>query len=87
MKKVWKYPFIPRDVLQVDMPIGAQALCVQLQDGRPCLWALVESEAPVGTRTFRVVGTGHPAEGLGSYIGTFQFPEMQLVFHVFEANA
>ena len=83
MKTIWKYPLEPGAVVQ--MPAGAEVLCVQEQGGRACLWALVAPCARVESRTFAIYGTGHPlSDRLGDYVGTFQLDGGGLVFHVFE---
>lgn len=51
----------------------------------PCIWALVNPEAPKEIRKFRLFGTGHPFpdEPL-SHVGTFKMAHDKLVFHLFE---
>lgn len=84
---VWKFPinFGLAGGDFIEMPQGAQILTVQLQKGVPCLWAVVNPDAPKELRLFEIVGTGHPMR-LGSmqYVGTFQLYVDELVFHVFE---
>lgn len=85
-KSVWKFPVSLEDQFPLEMPEGAQPLSVQMQHGQPCLWALVNPDAPRRSRFFRLVGTGHPVEeGLG-FVGTFQLNGGALVFHLFEAG-
>jgi hypothetical protein len=61
MKKViWKFELEPTDNQEIEMPKGAEILTAQNQVGIPCLWALVDPTAEKETRTFEVVGTGHP---------------------------
>jgi hypothetical protein len=72
MITIWKYPLaIWGEVQKIEMPIGARVLCVQLQDERPFLWAVVDDEAPAETRAFIMHGTGHQLMP-GEYIGTIQ---------------
>ena len=68
------------------MPEGARLLTVQIQDGMPQLWALVDEKAPIIDRTIATYGTGNslPDGYLGEYIGTYQFGGGALVFHVFD---
>ena len=42
MKTIWKYPLRIRDWVRLEMPRGAEILCVQVQGLTPCLWALVD---------------------------------------------
>lgn len=87
-KSVWKFPIAVEDVQCLMTPLGAKILCVQTQNGMPCLWAEVDTEAPVNDmRTIVTVGTGHVMEFKafeGVYIGTYQLQNGALVFHVYE---
>ena len=69
MRTVWKYELdIGKTILS--MPVGAEVLCVQLQNDTPCLWACVDSEQPQNQRTFSIYGTGHELpEQKEKYIG------------------
>jgi hypothetical protein len=67
----------------VVMPHKAEILTVQLQNGRPWIWALVDTEKPSVERNFNVIGTGWEIEECNhKYIATFQDGDM--VWHVFE---
>jgi hypothetical protein len=79
-RQVWKFPLIDKGVV---MPVGSQLLCVQMQNGIPCIWAIVDPEAPKEKVNIRVYGTGHeiPEDaGLG-YLGTVQ--DGPFVWHFF----
>lgn len=85
MKKVFKYPVEVSDKFSLLLPMEARILAVQMQRDKPCLWALVDPNAPVETRNFRVAGTGNPIEEENlEYIGTFQMAGGNLVWHLFE---
>lgn len=84
MKAIWKYPLAVTDEQTVNMKQGAEILCVQVQDGVPCLWAVIDDVLPGRLRSFRLYGTGHPVDDLGRYVGTFQLHGGSLVFHLFE---
>lgn len=86
MKSVYKYPVSSDDYFQLDMPYGAEILSVQVQQGNPYIWALVDKkEDLMVTRKFRLARTGHPiSETNLSFIGTFQLDDGYLVFHLFE---
>lgn len=82
--KIWKF-VLNRYEETVSIPQGAQLLSVQAQHGNVCLWALCDETAPPVQRRIVFVGTGHnanAAEG-GTYVGTFQLNNGNLVFHVF----
>lgn len=86
-KRVWKYPLPIDDEVSVEMPEGACPLTVQVQGGRPTLWALVDPDAVPTTRRFRIAGTGHPiGADVGAHVGTFQLADGGLVFHVFDGG-
>lgn len=81
---IWKFPLAVTDHQVVMMPEGARILTVQMQQGTPFIWALVDEAARLENRTVRTVGTGHQIETeIGDYIGTYQLNHVLLVFHVF----
>lgn len=84
METIWKYPLSGQNPEVISMPSGAVILTVQVQDGTPCLWALVETENEKEDRTLHVVGTGQPFPDAQAahYVGTFQVGIF--VWHVFE---
>lgn len=87
MKRVYKYPLDIQDEVVVMMPKDARVLSVQVQNGRPCLWAAVDqNELTSEERWFRIAGTGHPIQDdvVDGFIGTIQMYDGRLVFHVFE---
>lgn len=79
--EVWKFPVEK----SIEVPIGAEILSLQMQDSRPCLWMLCDTDAPKETRFFLFVGTGHSIEFEGNYIGTLQ-TSGGLVWHLFEVK-
>lgn len=85
-KTIWKFPIVVADSVQISMPQGARVLSVQEQNRTPCIWALVDPEAPKQTRRFRILGTGHdfPEADAYEYHDTFQMHGGALVFHLFE---
>ena len=92
MKKIFKFPLEAHHKQEIDMPVGAQILALQVKDDTPCLWALVDPNRPKEKRTFLMVGTGHSAASVAgpdcTYVGTFQMrdaPEDDwTVWHLFE---
>jgi hypothetical protein len=83
MKSIWKFPVEVTDEQSVEMPIGAQALSVQVQGGQVCLWALVDIKAETEERLVQIFGTGHPVANEGTFVETFQMQGGALVFHAF----
>lgn len=88
MKRIYKYPVPLNDDSAIDMPEGAQVLTVQMQHEQVWIWALVDPDAPMVTRRFHIVGTGHPIEHPDTltYIGTFQVSGGMLASHLFEST-
>jgi hypothetical protein len=84
---IYKYPAPIDDEFTVEMPRGAQVLSVAIQDGIPCMWALVNPKEPLESRRFHWRGTGHPANLMGRFVGTVLMHGGALVFHLFEATA
>lgn len=83
---VWNYPVPVEDSFSLLMPLGARPLTVQLQRGRPCLWALVNPDEPKVAHHFVLCGTGRERDipaGSMRHVGTFQLSEGDLVFHLF----
>lgn len=86
MKSIWKFRLQVADEQIIEMPSNAVVLTVQIQQGAPCLWAMVDRDAPKAVRKFITHGTGHDvSEAAGQYIGSYQLHNGGLVFHVFEA--
>jgi hypothetical protein len=83
-KKIYKYQLEVTDIQSIKMHTGAQTLCVQVQNNVPCLWAVVDTDAPVIEEVFYTHGTGHPIlDHRATYIDTYQLYNGGLVFHVF----
>ena len=75
VRTIHKYAFEVTDDVVIEMPAGAEVLAVQVQNGSPCVWAEVDTDAPMQKRTFRVAGTGHPLDldrVWRRHVGTFQ---------------
>ena len=85
MKTIFKYPLAVQDEQEIMLPAGARVLCVQVQRGVPCLWAVVDPEIGKLSHTIHIRGTGHPVEGIENfeYMGTFQLSGGDFIFHVF----
>jgi hypothetical protein len=82
MLTVHKYPFRVLDRVVLMMPEGAEVLHVEYQHGRPCLWALVDTERILVTHHFRIFGTGEEVPvSARDHVATFQ--EGLFVWHLF----
>ena len=53
MKTIWKFPLPNVTPFVAWLPQGAEILCVQTQGDSPCIWALVDSDAPKEKRSCR----------------------------------
>jgi hypothetical protein len=84
-KKIWKFQLQTTHSQVLEIPSGSEILTVQVQNGKPCIWALVDDIYSPTKRIIEVFGTGHTIEdGTRKYIGTYQLYSGDLVFHVFE---
>ena len=88
IRRVYKYrlPLNDKDET-VSMPRCAKILTVQIQDGEPRIWALVDpSENVIVGRRLLVTVTGHDITWQDNMVhrGTFQLEDGALVFHLFE---
>jgi hypothetical protein len=87
-KKIYKYELKTEAIQTVKMPVNAEILAIQTQHETPCIWALVDPNAPLQVRAFETFGTGHDVHyDMGVhriYKGTYQLANGALVFHVFE---
>lgn len=82
--RIWKWTLEATDTQAISMPKNAQLLSVQMQNGSPQLWALVDPEMSYENRVIAIYGTGNPVpDEPGQYISTFQMHGGQLVFHAF----
>lgn len=86
MKTIWKFTLDITDLQDVAMPEGAEILTVQTQRNKICIWAVVDPEARIICRRFRIAGTGHAIDGRNGYIGTTMTDGSDFVWHVFEVT-
>lgn len=97
MFTIHKYYLNITDQEAIETHEGWKPLSVQFQKGCLCLWAMVNTKAPVVKRNTYVRGTGHDCDDLvirndlvyrktvARYVGTVQqaMPSGVLVWHVF----
>ncbi len=87
MQTIYRCPIDITDKQHVSLPVGAQILTVERQYGQPCIWAIVDTEAPCERKVIYVFGLGDPMpEESLQYIGTIQTQNGNQIFHVFEAK-
>ena len=84
-KKIWKYEFPVKTKFTIEVPEYAKVLSVQTQNGKPCIWVMVDDKyiEKLVEREFYVIPTGVPFDDKEiSYIGTYQ--QGAFVYHLFE---
>lgn len=88
MKAIFKYRVPFMEVSQVEMPKGAKVIRVDGLDGAIWAWAIVDTDAPLETRTFHLFKTGgEMPEDIDEYeyIGCGAiFVQMELMMYLFE---
>lgn len=83
MKTIWKYQLNRVAQAKIDIPIGAQILSAQMQDGIIAVWALVDPAAPKQPKAFHIFGTGWDIEETSlCYVATVQDKD-GFVWHIF----
>lgn len=89
MKTIWKFELEIDDTVTIQAPgHPVDYLSVEIQNGKLCLWAIVDDFYEMETRKLFIRGTGAP---LGNaqpkqYIGTAHDTARGLVWHVFDGS-
>jgi hypothetical protein len=85
MKTIWKFELHTTGQQLFDVPADSQILTVQMQNGTPCIWLMVDPDSELREGlTIEIFGTGHPMhDAEREYIGTYQLDGGSLVFHAF----
>ena len=89
MKKVvYKYKLqITKVIQEVVLPLGAQILCIKMQNDELCMWALVDPGQTYNEVVkIRCAGTGHEITEDVEYIDTVMLLDGELVFHFFKVK-
>jgi len=85
--KIFKYEIEIKDGQYIDMPAGAQVLSAKEQNGKLCIWCLVDTRCSNKPKQIMIVGTGHDIHfDIGEYSLNFVDTVLMsnsLVFHVF----
>ena len=85
MLKIWKYELELASQQVLSLPPGADILHVGEQNGKLCMWVLLDARSTVVTdRRIGIVGTGQEiaTDAKREHIGTVQIAGY--VWHVFE---
>ena len=85
MKTIYKYPIKIADHQVLNLPMGAEVLTVQTQQGKIFLWAKVDADQRETTElNIYVCGTGHRVrDETLVYLGAIQQFNGDLIWHVF----
>jgi len=93
VRTIWKFQVPVTDISKIQMPVGARIMALKDTEGYGDIpvWAVVESDAPLVSRIFYIVGTGNPMTVLEEahdyhYIGTVTQAQGALVWHVFDGG-
>ena len=81
MNVIWKFP-LRAETTEIEAPID-EFLTVQMQDGLPCVWAIVNPDKSPRKYNIFILGTGWECNSIDAskYIGTVQ--EGAYVWHCF----
>ena len=88
--KIYKYRLELTDRQTISLPVRAELLDVQIQNGQLCLWAMVEPDAPKTSCEIEIIGTGHEMDHFNEedlvrhHLATIQTQGGAFVWHVFE---
>lgn len=89
MITIYKYPIVPTFEQSISIHAGYRILALQVQDGVPCIWAIVNTDAQIVNLYLHTIGTGHPADEFEDkqHVGTYQLSQGEghpiFVGHVF----
>lgn len=84
MRRVLKYVLSYAPEMDIELPLHLRPIDLELQNGQPTLWAIVDSEDETMYRRVFAVFTGMelPEMRFGQILGTIQAPN-GLVYHYF----
>ena len=87
MYSIWKYHIPMEDRFTMELPKDSMILDIQVQFDKPTMWVLVDTDADLEERYFKVLGTGFEFETVEelTHIGTIQMSAGVLVWHIFES--
>lgn len=90
-KAIYKYDFGDdvADLIDLNLPTGAEILSVNNQHGRLVLWAVVDTDVETtSSRIFAVYSTGEILhmyiKNTMKFLGTVLFDDGDTVYHVYE---
>lgn len=82
---IWKYELKIKAVQDIELPLGAEPLSVQVQNGKVCIWTTAMPASITKPVRFYIVGTGDTVpDSAAKYLGTVQVSPY--VWHFFYAR-
>lgn len=88
MKRIWKFGLSTNVITVLDIPEGYLITSVGLDpSNKPCIWAIVDPEAPTIKVRIRIVGTGEPLPedcGVRNFMGAII--AKPYVWHIFDTT-
>ena len=84
MKRIYKYELSDKGRQEIELPWYSQILSVQMQNGTPCIWVLLNPDDKTYPQLFEIYGTGHEIKKseFKHYIGSWQ--DGPTVWHLFK---
>ena len=77
------HKFILEPETKIETHSGAKFLCLQMQNGQPCVWFEVDTNQPKLSFSVMFFGTGHEIpDNAKEFLGTIQV-NFGLVFHAY----
>jgi hypothetical protein len=71
LQTIWKFPLAVTELQTISVPASAKALHLAVQNGTPCVWVLLDPNAPRKQRDILCFGTGNEVLACADrYIGT-----------------
>lgn len=84
MEVIYKYPLEFKGFQEIELPQGYEILDIHVQNGIPCIWALVDTGNKLVKTDIHMYATGDTIkESDLEYVGTIHLLAGQAVFHVF----
>jgi len=84
MARVWKYPLKLKERQHIEVPIPCKFASLQLQNGTPTMWLIVDPEYKRERVCIITATTGFmEVDDKWQYLGTFQVGQIGYVAHVF----
>ena len=84
---IYKYQIpITDHIIEIELPDNSKCCDIQSQNNSIYMWCMVDINAPLIKRRYKIFGTGHTIENVENlhFLKTVQLENIGLVFHVFE---